>query len=80
MLQTSDIANWGIVAKLSRITKFYNIVIRFVWALKLTLPKGPGGQSYKLWGKSHYCRQLALLARKSAFPGEPKSNHLVHNF
>jgi hypothetical protein len=36
MLQTSNIANWGIVAKLSRITDFHNIVIWFVWALKPT--------------------------------------------
>jgi hypothetical protein len=58
MLQTSDIANWGIVAKLSRITDFYNIVIRFVWALKTTPPKGPGGQSYKQLGK------LAVVPRR----------------
>jgi hypothetical protein len=62
MLQTSEIANWGIVTKLSRITDFYIVVIRFVWALK-----GPGGQSYKQWGKSHTMSPIRCTFAKIAF-------------
>jgi ferredoxin len=78
MLQTSNIGNWGIVGKKRKKATLLALLLDFICDFKATPPIGAGGQSDKLWGKSHTSQICCSAAKISFFWWADLCSHNYH--